>query len=111
MADLGSAVVGDGRNVRRRGDGIRQTADSVKTVGRVYDEVFGHDMVGVLPRISGSVDNISIDKGGVAAAVQECTGVGVQRQGYVGAAVGDDGQGGGVYLGDAVDGGVRIGGG
>ena len=66
-----AAGVGDGRDVRRRGDGIRQAADGVETVGRGYDEVFGHHLVGVAPGVVGAVDGVGIDEGGVAAAVGE----------------------------------------
>ena len=68
-------------------------------------------MVGVCPGVVGAVDIIGIDEGGVAASVAQRAGVGAGVQVDALSAVGDDGQGGGVYLGEAVDGGVRIGGG
>ena len=111
VADLGAAVVDYGRDMRCRDNGIRQTADGVKAIGVGDHKVFGHHMVGVVPGVVGAVDIVSIDESGVAAAVQECAGVGAGVQVDALSAVGDDGQGGGVYLGDAVDGGVRIGGG
>ena len=98
-----AAGVGDGRDKRCRGDGICQTADSVKTVGRGYDEVFGHHLVGVAPGVVGAVDGVGIDEGGVAAAVQEGAGVGAGVQVYALSAVGDDGQGGGKNFGETVD--------
>ncbi len=68
-------------------------------------------MVGVVPGVVGAVDIVSIDEGGVAAAVAQSAGVGAKVQVNTLPAVGDVGQGGRVDLGEAVDGGVRIGGG
>ena len=111
VADLGAAVVDYGRDMRCRDNGIRQTADGVKTVGLGDGEVLGHHMVGVVPGVVGAVDIVSIDESGVAAAVAQSAGVGVEEQVNTLPAVGDVGQGGRVDLGEAVDGGVRIGGG
>ena len=111
VAYLGVAVVGHGRNMRRRGDGVGQTADGVETVLGGDYKVFWHNVVGVGPGVVGAVDIIGIDEGGVAASVAQRAGVGAGVQVDALSAVGDDGQGGGVYLGEAVDGGVRIGGG
>ena len=64
-----AACIGDGRDMRRRDDGIRQTADSVETVGCGYDKVFWHDMIGVVPCVIRAVDSVGVDEGGVAASV------------------------------------------
>ncbi len=111
VADLGAAVVDYGRDMRCRDNGIRQTADGVKAVWGGDAEVFRHDMVGVVPGVVGAVDIVSIDESGVAAAVAQSAGVGAEVQVNTLPAVGDVGQGGRVDLGEAVDGGVRIGGG
>ena len=68
-------------------------------------------MVGVAPSIVGAVDIVSIDEGGVAAAVVQSAGVGAEVQINALSTIGDGGQGGGVYLGETVDNSVRIGGG
>ncbi len=82
--------------------------DSV--VGRC--EVLGRHLVGVGPGVVGAVDMIVVDEGGVAASVVQGTRVDAGCQGDGVAAVGDDGQGGGVHLGETVDGdGIGRGGG
>ena len=77
---------------------------------RGHSEVLGQNVVGVVPGVTDPVDIVIIDEGRVAAAVDDAAGVvaGFQRDGL--AAVGDIGQGGGGHLGEAVDGGIRIGG-
>ena len=104
VADGGSAVVGHRRDVCGRDDSLAEAADGVKAVGLGDVEVLGRDMVGVVPCVWLSVDIIGIDVCGVAAAACERGGVRARFKRDRRAAVGDIGQGGGVHLGEAVDG-------
>ena len=72
-------------------------------------EIFRNHMVSVAPSVVGAVDLVSIDEGGIAAAVGEGRGVGARDECHSGTAVGDGRQGGDVYLGEAVNrGGVIV---
>ena len=103
VAYLGAAVVGHGRDMRCRDNGIDQTADGVETVLGGDHKVLWHDVIGVAPSVVGAVDLVSIDEGGVAAAVGEGGGVGAGSECDRGAAVGDGRQGGGEDLREAVN--------
>ena len=104
VADLGAAAVGHGRDMGGRLDSLAEAADGIKAVGGGDGEVFGRDMVGVVPDVVCAVYIISIDECGVAASAHNIAGIGACGQFDRRAAVGDIGQGGGVHLGEAVDG-------
>ena len=104
--------VAAGAGDRGQGDAVggdlRETADGGLAAGGGDVEVFRRHMVGVGPGVVGVVDRVGIYEGGVAASVGQGAGVDAWCQGDGVAAVGDDGQGGRVDVGDAVDGGVGV---
>ena len=96
----------------RQGDAVggylRETVDGGLAASVGDGEVLGRHLVGVGPGVVGAVDMIVVDEGGIAAAVVQGARVDAGRQGDGVAAVGDDGQGGGVHLGETMDGdGIR----
>ena len=66
-------------------------------------EIVGYHVIDEAPSVVGAVDGIVIHKCGVSATVGDITGVDAFLKGNIRAAVGDDGQGGGVHFGEAVN--------
>ena len=102
MVDFGTAAVGHGRD-SCRGNGHRQAIDGITSVFCCYAEVFRHHVVSVTPSVVGAIDGVGVDKGGVTAAVGNIAGVDAFLERNIRAAVGNDGQGGGVDFRDTMN--------
>ena len=60
-------------------------------------EIFRNHVVSVAPSVGAVVDGVSVDEGGISAAIGEGRGVGSRSEWNIGTAVGDGRQGGDVY--------------
>ena len=79
--------------------------DALYTYGAVRRnfKVFRNYVVGIAPAVVGAVDAVVINEGGVTATVGDIASVDAFLEWNIGAAVGNDGQGGGVDLRDTVN--------
>ena len=80
-----------------------QRTDGFTSVLCGYSEILWSRMVSVVPSVICTVDSVCIDEGGVTAAIGDIAGVDAFLERNIGAAVGNDGQGGGLNRREAVN--------